>query len=88
MSDRDELKKRAQAILSEARKLTKEAAKLAEEGKFELDFMGATYIPCSAAGGALGEDDMTSEQREQLEENGIYPNEYQSFGDWWMPSSC
>lgn len=42
IEEREELKKRAQANLSEARRLLEEAVDFAREGEFELSFMGAT----------------------------------------------
>ena len=87
-ADKEVLQRQAQALLAQAKKCLKEAGQLAEKGEFELFFEGGHFIPRSAAGGALAQDDMTEEQGEQLETNGIYPNEYQSFGMWWTTSNC
>lgn len=51
LEEREELKRRAQENLSEARRLLDEAVEFAKEGGFELSFMGGT------AGRAVGNSD-------------------------------
>ena len=88
MSEKSDLQKQAQAYLKEAREVLKKAAACAEEGKFDLRFLGATYVPKSGAGGCETEEELTEEQRQELEDNGLYLYEYQPLGSWWVPSNC
>jgi len=82
MSDRqEELQKQAQEKLAQASTLLEEAAKLAEEGAFTIDFYeGGTYWPQSmtnpesireqalemAESETDGWEDMTAEEREEV----------------------
>lgn len=75
---KEQIRKLAQKKLAEAHALLEEAGRLADEGRFDLEFNGAIYVPA----------DPTDEEKEDSE----WPTErsYQEIvpGEWWMPSNC
>jgi len=88
--DREKLKKRAQKLLAEAQEKLSAASKLAEEGRFNLEFNGSSYYPKSVHLDEEGEERSYDELDELSEELGdeLYRPEYSDIGEWWSPSYC
>ena len=68
----------AQQKLNEAHRLLDEAAKLADENRFDLSFLGAIYLPKDATYDEIQENDWPTE----VNYDTPVP------GEWWMPSTC
>lgn len=75
---KEEARKLALEKLAEAWKLLEEAGELADEKRFDLEFLGSVYVP----------KDPTDEEKEA----GEWPTEigYDEVvpGGWWLPSMC
>lgn len=72
------VRKIAQDKLVEAHRLLKEAGELADQGRFDLEFMGIVYVPVNPTEEEKSEEDWPVE----IGYDEVVP------GEWWMPSTC
>jgi hypothetical protein len=73
-----EIRHLAQQKLAQAADLLREAGDLANQGRFDLEFMNAVYLPA----GATQEESDAEDWPLEIAGEEVVP------GEWWMPSTC